>query len=213
MPILRGVDWREVEKHYLNRENVHKDLLALHKAKSVGQFVDLLLGISDATGNYSADEHNLGPQILNRNANARQRVFDLATKFISLKVASVVPNLVRVAHLIYLQIGVGSEASCMMNPAICWVANTRTIWTHLVLKHGGDFEKADEELRLYRNADDTSEMAYRNWEAIHRELEKSMTTIANDGAQYARSVSVAPGQLRYLWADAIANWLYASHHE
>ena len=213
MQILSSVNWREVKKHYLNRQTVHKKLLDLHKARAVRQFVELLLAISDPAGNYSADEHKLGRQILSRNANAHQRVFDLATQFIPLKAAFDVPKLVKAARLSYLQIGVGSEASCMLNPEVCWVVNTRTIWTHLVLKHRGNFEKADEELRLYRDADDTSEMAYRKWEAIHCELANNITMIADDGAQHARSVSVTPGQLRYLWADAIADWLYAYHHE
>jgi hypothetical protein len=68
-------------------------------------------------------------------------------------------ELIKRARLKYLQIGVGSEISCMVN-GVCRVANTRTIWTHLVIKHGYDVAKADEELELYREADVTSEMAY-----------------------------------------------------
>jgi len=46
----------------------------------------------------------------------------------------------------------------MVNPPVCWVANTRTIWTHLVIKHADSIAKADEELKLYREADVTSEI-------------------------------------------------------
>ena len=71
-----------------------------------------------------------------------------------------VPTLIKQARLQYLRIGVGSEISCMVNPSVCWVANTRTIWTHLVIKHGYDVAKAEAELAAYRDDDATSEMAY-----------------------------------------------------
>ena len=101
----------------------------------------------------------------------------------------------------------------MVNPKVCWVANTRTIWTHLVIKHADNFSKADEELRLYRGQDDTSEMAYRIWAEIYRELAASMTRIAEEGERLARAASVTPGPIKYLWADAIANALYASYYD
>ena len=100
----------------------------------------------------------------------------------------------------------------MVSPKICWVANTRTIWTHLVIKHADDFAKANEELRLYREADATSEMAYRIWAEIHRELPDSMTYIAEEGEQLARLANVTPGMIKYLWADAIATALYELHN-
>jgi uncharacterized protein (DUF924 family) len=101
----------------------------------------------------------------------------------------------------------------MVNPNVCWVANTRTIWTHLVIKHADNFATADEELNLYRSQDDTSEMAYRVWAEIHRELAASMTRIAEEGERLARAASVLPGSIKYLWADAIANALYASYYD
>ena len=101
----------------------------------------------------------------------------------------------------------------MVNPKVCWVANTRTIWTHLVIKHADDFAKADEELRLYRSQDDMSEMAYKIWSEIHRELAASMTRIAEEGCRLAIVASVEPGPIKYLWADAIANGLYASYYD
>ena len=85
--------------------------------------------MSNPGGNYSAAEHKLGPQILCENPNAHQRVFDLATKFMALTTAGDVPQLIKQAGMRFLQIGVGSEASCMVKPDVCWVANTRTIWT------------------------------------------------------------------------------------
>ena len=82
--------------------------------------------------------------------NAEQRVFDLASELLSLAKARDMPRIVKRAALRFLGIGVGSEASCMLNPEVCWVANTRTVWAHLLVKHNDDVSKADEELRLYR---------------------------------------------------------------
>jgi hypothetical protein len=176
------------------------------------EFVELLLGMSDQNGNYSAVEHGLGPLILGENFNVVNRLWDLSWQFRSLKTAHEVPKLIRQARLQYLQIGVGSEASCMLNPSVCWVANARTIWTQLVIKHG-DFEKADTELRLYRDADSTSEMAYPIWTDLHSELATSMTGIAKEGKHLARQAGVAAGSKTHLWADCIANALYASYYE
>jgi hypothetical protein len=213
MSALDAIVWPNVRSHYDERIQIHRELLALHEQGRSRQFVALLLGISNTAGNYSAEEHALGPKILAENANAERRVVDLAEKFITLKAARDVPRLIRGAQLRYLQIGVGSEASCMLNPDVCWVANTRTIWTHLVIKHADDFAKANEELKLYRNADVTSEMAYQMWAHIHQELAASMTRIAEEGERLARRARITPGEVKYLWADAIANALYDDYHK
>lgn len=212
MSALETITWPKVRSHYDERVQIHEELLALRAKGTARQFANLLLGVSNAAGNYSAEEHALGPKILVENVNAERRVGDLAEKFIALKTAREVPRLIRGAQLRYLQIGVGSEASCMLNPKVCWVANTRTIWTHLVIKHADDFDKANEELKLYRNADVTSEMAYQMWAHIHQELATSMTRIAEEGARLAKRAKVARGKIKYLWADAIANALYDDHH-
>lgn len=211
MSALDTVTWSAVRSHYDERLRIHGELLALREHGNTRQFVRLLFGISDPAGNYSAEEHALGPKILAENINAEQRIADLADKFLSLKAGRDVPRLIRGAQLHYLQIGVGSEASCMLNPRICWVANTRTIWTHLVIKHS-NFEKANEELKLYRNADVTSEMAYHMWADIHHKMVDNMTKIAEEGERLARRVNVEPGEIKFLWADAIANALYGDNH-
>ncbi len=213
MSAISDLDWEEVREHYDLRYSIHKQLLDLMKQGKRSEFVELLLGVSDPNGNYSAVEHGLGPHILSENTNAVYRVWDLAGQFRSLKTAHEVPKLIRQARLEYLQIGVGSEASCMLNPRVCWVANARTIWTQLVIKHADDFEKADMELRLYRDADSTSEMNYAIWTELHAELATSMTRIAEEGDQLARKAGVAAGSLTYLWADCIANALYAGYYE
>lgn len=212
MSALDTIAWTKVRSHYDERVQIHGELLGLRGAGKTRQFASLLLGVSNSAGNYSAAEHGLGPKILADNINAEQRVAALGEKFIALRTAREVPRLIRGAQIRYLQIGVGSEASCMLNPEVCWVANTRTIWTHLVIKHADDFAKANEELKLYRNADVTSEMAYQMWAHIHQELATSMTRIAEEGEKLARRAEIRPGEIRYLWADAVANALYDDHH-
>lgn len=209
MSLLDDLDWSQVRSHYDDRVAVHRRLLKFHDANPQA-FAQLLLGVSDSTGNFSAAEHNLGPKILS-NPNALERIGELATNFRTLKTARPVPGLIRKAALAYLKIGVGSEASCLMNPGVCWVANTRTIWTHLVIKHADNIGKANEELKLYRDSDPSSEMAYKIWCEIHRLLETSMTRIAEEGKRRGRVAGVEPGEIMYLWADAIANELYAQH--
>ena len=57
----------------------------------------------------------------------------------------------------------------------------------LVLKPGGNTRRADEELKLYRDADQSSEMAYRQWAGLHRESGPSMTKLSEEGERRAKS--------------------------
>lgn len=213
MSALLGLDWKQVRAHYDDRVDVHERLLKLHDGGLLDPFAKLLLGISDRAGNYSAAEHGLGPKILvNNGAGVAKRIADLAASFRALTKPRDVPPLIRAAGLSYMAIGVGSEASCMVNPERCWIANTRSIWTHLVIKHADNIGKADEELKLYRNGDPSSEMAYAIWAEIHRLLETSMTRVAEEGARHATKNQVTPGEITFLWADAIASALYSLHH-
>jgi hypothetical protein len=211
MSVLKSLKWDDVRRHYDNRVLVHEQLLSLRAANDVDGFADLLLGVTDPAGNYSAEEHGIGPRVLGGNRNAGERVFELGEKFIGLAKAREVPLLIRQAGLKYLAISVGSEASCMLNPQVCWVANTRTVWAHLLVKHNDNVAKADEELRLYRDGDETSEMAYAKWADIHATLEVALTRLGEDGQKTSRQASVEPGTITFLWADAIAAYLYAQH--
>lgn len=127
MSALSKLDWAEVREHYDLRHSIHKQLLALLQADKRLEFVELLIGLSDPNGNYSAVEHGLGPLILSENKNPINRVWDLASELREVASAHEVPKIIRKAGLRYLQIGVGSEASCMLNPEVCWVCNSRTI--------------------------------------------------------------------------------------
>ena len=75
-----------------------------------------------------------------------------------------------------------------------------------------NFQEADVALRAFREGDRTSEMRYDEWTDMHRILQTSMTQIAVDGATQATAAGVTPGRVRYVWADAIANHLYETHH-
>jgi hypothetical protein len=101
----------------------------------------------------------------------------------------------------------------MLNPQVCWVANTRTVWAHLLVKHNDNVAKANEELRHYRDRDETSEMAYAKWADIHATLEVALTRLGEEGQKASRQASVEPGTITFLWADAIAAFLYAQHKE
>ena len=210
--VLDVLKWDGALEHYESRMRIHRRLRRLYRTGQTIPFAKLLVGISDDQGNYSARDHGLGPLILSQNPDAERRLFDVAEKFQAVRNANEVPDIIRGAGLKYFRIGVGSEASCMLNPQICWIANTRSIWTHLVFKHKGDFGRANEELKLYRDEDETSEMAYRKWVAIHRAMNGNLTEIIEQGSLLAKKASVEPGKVKYLWADAIANALYAYHH-
>lgn len=208
MSVLDDLNWRSVRDQYDIRLNVRDRLDRLFLAGDPRAFFELAVGISDAAANYSAAEHGLGPRIRLENVNAERRVRDLAARFRELNSARSVPEIIRQAQISYLSVGVGSELSCLMNPAVCWVANTRTIWTHLVVKHVDNFERANEELSLYRTADVSSEMAYSAWAAIHAELDVALTRLSEEGSIRARREGIEPGAIKYLWADAIANSVY-----
>lgn len=211
MSILQELDWAEIKAHYRNRVKETKNLRDLFEAKNVSEFADLALGMTAPTGNYSASEHGLGPKILESNPNAKGRIYSLASKFIPLKDASTIPKLIREENLKYLRIGVGSELSCMMNPTVCWVCNKRTIWLYLAQTQG--LRKANEALLLFNEHDDDSPMAYESWQdAYHPELGPELKRVAEEGAKAATSHGVVPGDVPYLWADAIASNAFDFYH-
>jgi hypothetical protein len=203
---LDGIDWLAIHEHYGLRATVHESLIGLHDDGDISAFVNLALGINDSNGNYSASEHKLGPAIMaNNKPFAAKRVFDLATKFRGLKTAESVPGLIEKAGLNSLKIGVGSEISCMINPKICWVANTRTFWADIAFKQGGDV--ADEQLQLYGD-----EIDYKLWSKLHKGLGEGLLKIADEGEKLSVLENVHPGPLKYIFADAIASQLYANYY-
>jgi hypothetical protein len=211
MSILHDLNWTEIKAHYRNRVNETKNLRDLYEAKNVSEFAYLALGMTTPSGNYSASEHGLGPKIIESNPNARGRIYSLAGKFTLLENASTVPKLIREENLKYLRIGVGSELSCMMNPTVCWVCNKRTIWLYLAQTQG--LRKANEALQLFNEHDADSPIAYESWQdAYHPELGPELRRVAKEGAEAAMNRGVDPGDVPYLWADAIASTAFDFCH-
>lgn len=191
---------------------VSRELLRRYNDNKVRDFAELAVGMEDDTGNYSAAEHRLGPRIAAANQNWQKQVFDLAGQFKELKDASVIPDLIVRANLRYLQISVGSEISCMVNPDVCWVCNVRTIWLHLAWTKGPG--KAEQELALYRESASDSDMAYITWAAVYHPLiQQTLYEVATEGRNRAKAqgITVQNGRL-FLWADAIAAYAYDSYH-
>jgi hypothetical protein len=103
--VLTSLDWRAVRDQYDIREQTHTELLSLYRARSVADFVQLLLGISKSSGNYSASEHGIGPKIIAENRNVDQRLCAVVEEFLGVKNAHEVPPIIRSAKLRYFQIG------------------------------------------------------------------------------------------------------------
>jgi hypothetical protein len=206
MTELSFLDMNDVRAHYQRRSAVSKKLTRLLKSSNAKPFADLALGISDVDGNYSAAEHGLGPQILaTRPATAvlelgkRLAVCDEPKQMVDTIYGAKIPN---------LKISVGSEIAMMVRPETFWVANTRSIWAHLLVKHSFNYARANEELRLYRDPERTSEMDYRLWKAIYLDMEKNLIRLGEIGAAEAIAQKVTKGRGRNIWLDAIANAIY-----
>jgi hypothetical protein len=219
--ILTPLNWNEVESHYLQRVKESKNLLTYYedgkvlqrdnREQAVERFSKLALGIDVGAGNYSAKEHPVLQGGILANHHAHRRVYELAGNFIPLKDASRVPKLITDAQIKYLQISVGSEISCMVNPTVCWVCNVRTIWTHLAWTDGPG--RAEQLLKLYRSNDQDSGMAYLNWaDVYHPLLRESLIQVAEEGRKLAKIENITPGDEVFLWADAIASYAYGEAH-
>lgn len=200
------LDMHAVREQYLHRERVHSDLRRFLDSGAVHDFVQLALGISDDAGNYSAAEHGLGPRIL---ADCTENdVFDLATEIDDCPSPHHLPKLIYRQNLPYLKISVGTEIAMMLNPNQFWVGNVRTIWAHLLQKHHGDQQRANQELSLYRDGERDSEMDYQIWRDVYLALEHELLELGRVASQAAEDQGVTPGTLRFLWADAVASFLY-----
>ncbi len=202
-----NIDLKKVKKHYLKRKDVSNELIELLKNEEKEAYVNLAVGVTNHRGNYSADEHKLGPRILQ--SNSIDSLFDFAKKIYSkeLKVTHL-PKTIYQSNLPYLKIGVGSEMATLLRPKKFWVGNVRTIWSHLVIKHEGSLKRANEELQLYRVDDLSSEMAYHIWRDIYLSMESSLMTILEIAGIWADEQNVKPGKKKFIWIDAICSELF-----
>ena len=212
--LLSGFDlnFRMIKNHYKYRKNIHKTLVNNLKNKKHEEYISLAVGVQDDAGNFSASEHHLGEPIIANNASGS--IIELANNFYSKEYkASELPELIyRKAQLPYLKISIGTEMAMMLRPKKYWVGNVRTIWSHLVIKHG-DIDKANEELELYRDNEETSEMYYFKWREIYTLMNLNLNKIEKSSLKIAEEQKIKPGKIKYLWIDAICNEMYASEHE
>ncbi|MFY9260470.1 MAG: hypothetical protein WAO71_08190 [Gallionella sp.] len=204
--MIENLNMHEVRGHYDARFECHQHLCTLLKTGKATDFLDLALGISDPIGNFSAREHGLGPMVLS--ANRPASIIKLAESFLSETDPNKMVGSIYAANIKYLKVSVGSEMAMMLKPSNFWVANVRTVWTHLLLKHCYDLGKANEELKLYRSQEMTSEMEYQIWKEIYRLMKPSIAKVCEKGNAVANEQGAESGSLSYMWFDAIANSLY-----
>jgi len=207
MELLSRISMKRVFDHYQMRFSIHERMIQLMGSEIALEFSELALGISNPRANYSAYEHGLGKRILAKTHRA-QSVFDLAKDLFKCRNASEVPSVIMNHDIPFLKISVGSEISMLLRPNDFWVANARTVWAYLLVKHAYDFKLANEELELYRDGERSSEMNYEIWWELHRLLETSQVHLHDLGLREAQRKVASIGKMKFLWADAIANEIY-----
>jgi len=207
MFLLSGISMADVFEHYAMRLSIHERMVDLLHRRTAKAFAQLALGITNPRANYSAYEHGLGRKILARHGRA-ESVLSLGVGLLNCGKASGVPAIIMRHNIPYLKISVGSEIGMLLRPNDFWVANVRTVWAYLLVKHAYDFDLANEELELYRDGERSSEMNYEIWGELHRLLETSQIHLHDLGLREARRQGAAVGDKRFLWADAIANAIY-----
>jgi hypothetical protein len=131
--MIEQLDMSSVKNHYDERFRCHQKLVSLFLNHNTEEYLNLALGISDPCGNYSASEHHLGEPILANNSH--NSIINLARSFFDENNTRLMLESIYRANLSHLKISVGSEMAMMLKPDVFWVANVRTIWTHLLYKH------------------------------------------------------------------------------
>lgn len=204
--MLHNLDFNLIKEHYDTREETHFQLLELFNSRNINDYLELALGISNDSGNYSAAEYNLGIEVLNN--NSQNSVFRLAQDIFSCDKITHLPKIIHERNLSYIKISVGTEMGAMLRPNEIWVGNKRTILSHLIIKHDWNVQIAIEELELYRDNDRDSEMDYRVWRDIYLSLGASLEELILRANIESTNQGVEIGTLKFLWADAIASELY-----
>ena len=205
---VTDLNFRDVLDQYNVRVAMSTRLISHLNSDRKQEYIGLALGMDDMHGNYSARDHDLGPKILA--GRSPDTVFAFAKQLQSVKDSLDLQHLIYKANIPYLNISVGTEIALMLQPSVHWVANSRSIWSHLLVKHRS-ISKAKEELKLYRDGFDNGEMAYRLWCAIHTDMHANVCLLSDLGTAAALDQGVEPGEDDYLWADAVSNALYERH--
>lgn len=206
MTLLSTIPMQKVHDHYIERKMIHQRLLKLLDQQKVDNFAQLAVGVSDPRANYSASEYGGGVLILQR--SSPQAVFDLAKELYNCTHPKNIPDIIYTHAISYLKISVGSEISMMLRPNNFWIANVRSVWAYLLIKHAYNLKLANEELMLYKDGERDSEMDYALWSEMHQLLETSQVHLYDLSVSEAQKQKIPVGKLKYLWADAIANELY-----
>jgi hypothetical protein len=204
--MIAQLDMQAVREHYDNRERTHTRLRQLLDGEQVHDFVQLALGIVDPAGNYSAAEHGLGPLILHQSSDAA--VFALARDIETCPTPHHLPTVIYRHGIRNLKISVGTEIAMMLRPNVHWVGNVRTIWSHLLMRQNGDRRRANDALTTYRDGERDSAMDYEVWRDVYLRLEPDIARLGELSTNAAAAQGVASGNLRFLWADAVANSQY-----
>ena len=206
-----NIDYPSVHDLYEKRLNTHVKLKNAFDSGDASAYAQLGLGISDSSGNYSASEHGLGPQILQ--SSTADQVLELARSLFKCTSANDITKVIYEVKLPYLRISVGSEMAMMLRPRLCWVTNRRSVWAHLVVKHNGNVSLANDALHAYLDDGDTAKRYgdddgdYRKWRELHKLVGPSLERLLQLASE-ASNQSLLPETLKFLWADAIANNLY-----
>lgn len=206
--MIDQLDMNEVRGHYDERFACHQNLCRLLKANQTDDYLKLALGITKIVGNYSASDHSLGPRILE--STQPERIVKLAKSLLAETEPKKMIKTVYDAGIANLKVSVGSEMAMMLKPDIFWVANVRTVWTHLLWKHDCNLNDVNFELKLYRE-ERSSKLNYDLWQEIYCRMEPSISKVCAEGNAAAVKDRVVPGPLQYLWFDAIANSLYEKY--
>jgi hypothetical protein len=204
---LDHLDMEKIRGHYESRLEISERLKQFHNQQEFKSFAELTLGItSDGQGNYSARDHALGPQILSN--TSPKDIYILASDLIDLDDPREMLRTIYDRNIPYLKVSVGSEIAMMMKPQTFWVANTRSVWAHLLVKHNFNYRIANEELSLYRDDEEESEMHYRKWREICLVMKQTLVELGKRGDKQASKQRMQVGKIRNIWHDAIANALY-----
>ncbi|WP_163372661.1 hypothetical protein [Endozoicomonas acroporae] len=204
-----NIDLDLARKDYDRRKNVSDALNNFFNRSKAKEYAELAVGYTDNYGNFSASQHGLSEYILSN--NKPQAIFNFAKNVSQDGVStSDLPALIWEAGMPYVKISVGSEIACLLRPDHFWIGNVRTIWSHLVIKHKGDWERANEEYVLYRFDDIDSEMNYKIWREIYTCMGPSLDTIHDISLHWAKEQNVEPGEDKYLWTDVVCSYLYES---
>ncbi|MEX2171029.1 MAG: hypothetical protein WD851_17045 [Pirellulales bacterium] len=203
---LLKLDMEEVAEVYARRVQTHRELRRLFEAENIKEFVDLALGISDSTGNYSATEHKVQMGSLILSECQPWDVFELARKLDQVE-KKYLPLTIQNEDIRNLKISIGSEMAMMLRPNELWVGNKRTYWASLLVEHG-NHQRANEELELYYDRE--GEMPYEIWSYLYLRVESQLLDLGREAAKVAGKSGIKPGSLCFMWADAVATNLFGT---